>query len=123
MKLEVQINANAVREDANFVLPNGNMILMTPAIDEKYWLLRVPVSEKQAVVCFPKFFTIGCGFQHEEDWNRNLPLSCPTEKIFGHIKHNKGDRKIKDADCRTAIDMLREKAIELGMIQKQEVQQ
>lgn len=115
MKLQIEINSKAVKEDTNF----GNdktMVMITPAIDEDYWLLRVSVSEKQAVVCFPKFFTIGCGFQVEEDWNTNLPISCPTDEIFNHIKHNKGDKRIKNDDCRKAIDLLRQKAFEIGAI-------
>lgn len=115
-ELRIEVNSKAVKEDSNFVTPSGGLVMVTPAIDESFWLMRVPVSKKQAIVCFPKFFTIGCGFQVEEDWNTNLPLGCPTDQIFDHIAHNKGDKKISDADCRQAIDMLREKAVELKLI-------
>jgi hypothetical protein len=119
MELQIEINKNVVKDGNNFSAGNGNLVMVTPAIDESYWLLRVPVSDKQAVVCFPKFFTIGCGFQHEEDWNTNLPIGCPTDEIFNHIKCNKGDKRISNDDCRKAIDMLREKAIELKLIKKE----
>lgn len=84
-------------------------ILITPPIDEKYWIARVPLSEDQAIVCFPKFGCIGCGFQREdEDWNTNLPISEPAESLFEHIKCNKGSASIADEDCITAIKLLQE---------------
>jgi hypothetical protein len=59
-------------------------------------------------VCFPKFATIGIGFQHEEDWNTNLPYTTPADEIFKHISHNKGDDAIKDSDCLLAIVAIQE---------------
>lgn len=102
VKLQVQFNANKI-EDDGVVSPN---LMFTPPINEDYWLMRVPLSETQAVVCFPKFFTIGIGFQKERDWNTNLPWSEDAESIFRHIRHNKGNKSIKDADCIEAIRML-----------------
>ena len=84
--------------------------VVTPPIDEDYWLLRVKLSDKQAIVGFPKFFTIGVGFAQEEDWNTNLPYRCLPDRIFEHIKHNKGDDSIDDADCLKAIQMVCEAA-------------
>ncbi len=81
-------------------------VLITPPIDEDYWLYRVPVSDKQAIVAFRKFGVIGIGFQHEEDWNTNLPSSCPAEEIYNHIEHNR-----LDADknkCIEAIELIRD---------------
>jgi hypothetical protein len=82
------------------------MIMTTPPIDESYWLFRVKLSENQAVVAFPKFMTLGIGFQKENDWNTNLPYSCNTEEIYNHIKHNKGDKNIRKAQCLKAIQMI-----------------
>lgn len=81
-------------------------VLITPPINEHFWLMRVPLSDEQAIVCFPKFSVIGCGFQKEEDWNTNLPLDCDAHEIFAHIRHNKGDDTIKDDDCVLAIRCL-----------------
>lgn len=87
----------------------GNMV-MTPAIDEDYWLYRVELSDKQAIVGFPKFSTIGIGFQVEDDWNTNLPYTSSAEDIYEHIKHNKADKRIRKPDCITAIRMIQEAA-------------
>lgn len=81
-------------------------IVMTPPIDEDYWIYRVKVSETQAIVGFPKFFTVGIGFAQEEDWNTNLPWTCTSEEIYNHIKHNKGDDSITREDCIAAIEMI-----------------
>lgn len=82
------------------------LLMVTPAIDENYWLFRVPLTDKQAIVGFPKFNTIGVGFQKEEDWNTNLPYSCSAEEIYHHIKCNKGDKKITKARCIEALKLL-----------------
>jgi hypothetical protein len=85
----------------------GRMML-APLIDEDYWLYRVAVSENQAVVGFEKFGVIGIGFQHEEDWNTNLPASCDAETIYSHIEHNSlGAPKEL---CIEAIKMIQRKA-------------
>ena len=86
----------------------GGTVMMTPAIEESYWQYRVALSRKQAIVGFPKFTTIGIGFQVEEDWNTNLPFSCSAEEIFDHIRHNKGDHHILNAQCIAAIKMIQE---------------
>ena len=83
----------------------GN-ILMTPPIDKDFWLMRVPVSKTQAIVCFPKFGVIGIGFQQGDDWNTNLPWTSTARKIFEHIKHNKGDDAISNERCIAAIELL-----------------
>lgn len=89
----------------------GGGVMMTPPIDEDYWEYRVRLSDKQAIVGFPKFFTIGIGFAVEEDWNTNLPYTCTAEEIFSHIKHNKGDDSITDEDAIRAIQMVQSAAI------------
>lgn len=89
--------------------PNlGDMgpVQITPPINEDYWQYRVRVSETQAIVGFEKFSTIGIGFAQEEDWNTNLPFPCPVEKIYDHIKHNKGDARIRRETCLRAILMV-----------------
>lgn len=101
--MTVQINQKFVEADSNIRTKSGGLIMVTPPIDEDYWLFRVPVSDKQAVVGFPKFGTIGIGFQKEDDWNTNLPYQCSTDKIFNHIKHNKGDESIPDDSVLAAI--------------------
>jgi hypothetical protein len=91
---------------------DGMEIAFTPPIGEDYWSYRVRLSDKQAVVGFPKFSTIGIGFAVEKaDWNTNLPYHVPVEKLFQHIKANKGSRKIKDADVRRAIEMIQAAAM------------
>lgn len=83
-------------------------MLMTPAIDESYWTYRVRLSDKQAIVGFPKFSTIGIGSSSEDDWNTNLPYTSPAEEIFEHIKHNKGDDGISNMSCVDAIRMIQQ---------------
>lgn len=83
-------------------------VMITPPIDEDFWLLRVKVSKEQAIVGFPKFMQLGIGFAVEADWNTNLPSRVTAERIFEHIKHNKGDTAIPDARCIEAIRMVQE---------------
>lgn len=86
-------------------------IMMTPPIDEGYWTYRVKVSDRQAIVGFPKFGTIGVGFAVEDDdWNTNLPYTCGAEEIFEHIRHNKGDDAISDEACIAAVRMVQDAA-------------
>lgn len=87
----------------------GGQILLTPGLGEDYWAYRVVLSERQAIVGFPKFSTIGIGFAVEsEDWNTNLPHSCDAEEIYDHIAENKDDDSITREDCITAIKMIQE---------------
>ena len=89
----VEVNARTVTDPTAGGVPTAAGVLMiTPPITEDYWLARVPLGGGQAIVCFPKFMTIGIGFQRETDWNTNLPYSCPDEEIYEHIKHNQGRR-------------------------------
>jgi hypothetical protein len=84
--------------------------VLTPLVDDDYWSYRVRLSDKQALLGFPKFGTVGIGFASEEDWNTNLPYQCGTEEIFRHIAHNKGDDAISDDDVREAIRMIQRAA-------------
>ena len=101
----------------------GGRILVTPPIGENYWLLRVALSDNQAIVAFPKFLTIGIGFQHELDWNTNLPYTCTAEEIYNHIKHNKGDDSISQDDCIAAICRLQKEARRYQMVTQQQGRQ
>ncbi len=95
--------------DSGVIVPGA--ISFTPAINEDYWSYRVVVGEHQAVVGFPKFFTIGIGFAVEgDDWNVNLPYTSDTDKIWKHIARNKGDESIPDERCVRAIQMIQEAA-------------
>lgn len=102
----IEVNAAFIKKDITLVAPNGGRLLLTPPINKEYWLARVPVSDTQSVVAFPKFGTIGIGFQVEEDWNTNLPYTLSAEKIYEHIRDNKGDDAITDDACLIAISLL-----------------
>ena len=115
--LKVEVNSNEIGDTNSFKV-GGAVIMVTPNIDEDYWLMRVPLSEDQAVVCFPKFGTIGIGFQHEEDWNTNLPYTCDAEEIFNHIAHNKGNDAIDNETAIKAIRMLQDEINSLRVQQK-----
>lgn len=89
----------------------GGIAMVTPAPlmsgqNDAYWLFRVRLHKNQAIVGFPKFGTIGIGFENEEDSNTNLPYNDTTYALFKHIKHNKHYRSIKDADVIKAIFMV-----------------
>lgn len=104
-KLVVELNPEFAQA-SDVVNIGANQVAVTPPIGEDYWLARVKLLRGQAIVCFPKFFTVGCGFAQETDWNTNLPLRTEAKKIFAHIKHNKKFSAIKDADCIEAIELL-----------------
>lgn len=89
---------------------NFGPISLMPSPDEDYWAYRVQLRGEQAVLGFPKYSTIGIGFAQEEDWNTNLPYTCPTDMIYEHILHNKGDAEIPDADVRRAIELIKDAA-------------
>ena len=91
----------------HFKLPRGVKVMVTPNINKDYWMMRVPVSKKQAIVCFEKFMTVGIGFQIEDDdWNTNLPWPTDAEEIYDHIKSNKGQKHITRKACIEAIQLL-----------------
>lgn len=91
--------------------PAPPVMLVTPPIGEDYWLFRVKVSDKQAIIGFPKFFTIGIGFAVEDaDWNTNLPYTCDAKRILDHIQANKGSASIPDALCLAAIELVQQAA-------------
>lgn len=94
-----------------FSSPEGGAVAMlTPNINEDYFVFRVKLSDTQAVLGFEKFGTVGIGFAQEEDWNTNLPYTCKTQQILDHIRHNKGDESISDDDVFAAIEMVQRAA-------------
>jgi hypothetical protein len=99
----VEINSKFRKADDEFVTANGTVVSITPPLDENYWLMRVVLKHDQAIVCFPKFGTIGCGFTQEEDWNTNFPIDKPAEEIYEHIEHNKKYGDITREECIAAI--------------------
>lgn len=103
--MQLQINPAFTGTQPTFT-DGKTTVLLTPPIDKDYWLLRVSLTEKQAIVAFPKFGTIGVGFQVEEDWNTNLPYSCEAAEIFNHIEHNRGDNTISREACIEAIEVI-----------------
>lgn len=103
MKLKVEINQKFVRANDTIQIGSGS-VMFSPPLDGEYWRVRVKVSRNQAVIGFPKFGTIGVGFQHEEDYNTNLPYSCCPLKLFDHIKRNR--RKADRKTCIEAISLI-----------------
>lgn len=82
------------QENKTPILGADGIAMLTPPISEDYWAYRVRVADGQAIVGFPKFFTIGIGFAVEEDWNTNLPYTCTAEEIWEHIADNAGNEAI-----------------------------
>lgn len=113
MNLQLEINEKTpdikrLAAECNLVTPSGSPLMVTPPINEDFWIFRVKVSEHQAIVGFPKFMTIGIGFAVEDDdWNTNLPYTSDAEELYEHIKGNKGSEPTKE-DCIAAIKMIQD---------------
>ncbi len=107
--MNLEVNESFVKANTTI----SDVVMITPPLDENYWLLRVQLSENQALVCFPKFDTYGIGFQYEEDWNTNLPYVQDANEIYDHIEHNKGDTLITRAQCIEAIYILKRAIVQL----------
>lgn len=105
MKLQLEVRE---QEDLTQVFAGGRSVaIVAPLVNEDYWMFRVRLSQKQAVVGFPKIGTIGIGFAVEdEDWNRNLPYQSTTDEIAAWIACNKGDDSISDEDVILAVSMV-----------------
>ncbi len=112
--LQLEINGKFVRGNDTLVGTEGSALMITPSLDEDYWLFRVKLYEDQAMLGFPKFNTIGIGFAQEEDWNTNLPYTCPPEQIYSHIEHNKQYEQITSEQCLEAIRLIQEVAKQLA---------
>lgn len=115
MILEINSAFAPTQEHLGLISEN---IMVTPAIGDKdYWLYRVKVSNDQAIIGFPKFRTIGIGFEKEDtEEDTNLPYTCNTRTIFNHIKKNKGDDSIPDSSCIQAIQMIQEASTKYRVI-------
>lgn len=120
--MQIEINQKAIPVEKVFGVGSGTLMI-TPPVGENYWLMRVVFSTGQAVVAFPKFGVIGCGFQIEkEDWNTNLPLSCPTNTILKHIWKNNGGNGLLPCEVAHAIDLLRNKCLQMGLVTQDEIE-
>ena len=109
-KLELEFRNEFKKKQDSF--KNGRVIIMmTPPLDDDYWVFRIVLHEEQALVAFPKFGTMGIGFTEEEDWNTNLPYSCEAEEIYKHIRINKKYKQITKAMCIEAIEVLRKASV------------
>lgn len=109
MKLE--INSKCADKTVKFM--NGQ-VMMTPPIDENYWLFRVELHKDQAVIGFPKFLQIGIGMAQEEDRNTNLPSHCTATEITNHIKKNRKYKEVTDAMISVAVQMIIDEAKQHG---------
>jgi hypothetical protein len=101
----MQMMTPIVEVNADFKAANTGTetFSITPPIEAEYFIARVVLYRDQAINIFPKFFTVGCGFAIEEDWNTNLPLATPAEEIYDHIAHNKHYDEITREQCIEAI--------------------
>jgi hypothetical protein len=115
MELTFEVNAEFKEADTTVHTPTGGVVLITPPLTEKYYVARVPLYKDQAIVIFPKFGMLGCGFAQETDWNTNLPVYEHAEKIYAHIRHNKKYAQISEENCVYAIKLLQAWVKEQGM--------
>jgi len=97
--------------DATHTPGSGALVMCSEVFD--HWVARVRLTDTQALLAFPKFLTIGIGFEKETDWNTNLPAGLDAERIYEHIKHNAGDKAITREVCLEAIQMLQAHAARL----------
>jgi len=109
-KLELEFR-NEFKKKQDSFKTGGVTIMMTPPLDEDYWVFRIKLHLEQALVAFPKFGTLGIGFAEEDDWNTNLPYTCETEYIYKHIRKNKKYKQITKAKCIEAIEILRKASL------------
>lgn len=113
MELILEHNPKIV-DKTKFFGDDKAICMMTPSAigEDDYWAFRVKVSKDQAIISFPKFSTLGVGFLREkESWNTNLPCQSGFERIWEHIKKNKGDPAILDMDCLLALKMVCEASV------------
>src|ERR1700691_6567629 len=116
--MKIEVNSSFAESETKIKTGNGSVLLITPPLDAEYFVARVPLCKEQSIVVFPKFLTYGCGFAQEEDWNTNLPIACPPEKIWNHIKHNRKHASITKERGVKAIEMLQKWCVEQGLIKE-----
>ncbi len=122
MELVLEHNPRIV-DKTKFFGGTGAICMMTPSAigEDDYWAFRVRLSETQAIISFPKFCTLGVGFQRETNWNTNLPCQSGVESLWRHIKQNKGDDAISDEDCLRALKMVVDASVEFMRTQKEKL--
>ena len=104
----VEYNTNFKR-DNDVIETDKTIIMITPSLDDNYWIFRVKLHKNQSVVAFPKFTTIGIGFAIEDDdWNTNLPYTCEAQVILDHIWSNHKYKEITKEQTLEAIKLLQE---------------
>ena len=107
MELKLEYRNTFKETNTNFKISNTK-IMVTPPINEDYWVFRVRLYKDQSVIAFPKFGLMGIGFAIEEDdWNVNLPSNAKAEEICEHIWDNHKYDEITKEQCTEAIEILR----------------
>jgi hypothetical protein len=104
-KLKLEFRNEFNKEQGIFQV-GGGVVMMTPMLDEDYWVFRIQLHKDQSLLAFPKFWTMGIGFAKEEDWNTNLPYTCTTYEIYKHILKNKKYKEITAKGLMQAIETL-----------------
>lgn len=115
---EIEINKECKKSNDEFVNKNGRVVAMiTPAIDEDYYVMRIHMVKDQYINAFPKFGQIGIGFAIEnDDWNANLPAPMNAMSIAKHIQHNKKYKKITLQNIMEGIDKLQHTLEDYGFL-------
>jgi hypothetical protein len=99
----LEVNENCIDKTTHCVAGKGQNqvgIMISPSVDENYWMFRVKLCNDQAVLGFPKLGMIGVGMALEENSNTNLPLHTEdtplanANRIYSHIKCNKKYKSI-----------------------------
>lgn len=66
-KRTLEVNGHVVQANDTLAADHGARIMITPPLNEDYWLFRVKLTENQSLGGFPKLGTIGIGFAQEKD--------------------------------------------------------
>lgn len=120
-RIVVEVNANFAKAEDEFVAKGGVPVMVTPPLDEDYFIARVRLCRDQAVQVFPKFGIVGCGFAQEEDWNTNLPIACSAGRIAGHIWRNRKYKRITREQVVAAILALQEWCVAAGLEKRERI--
>ena len=106
--MNVEINKKYMIDvEKKYMETINDCFVITPAIDDNYWISRVHLYKDQYVVLFPKFFTYGIGFAIEDnEWNVNLPYKHSAEEICNHIWDNHKYDEITKEQVIEAIKLL-----------------
>lgn len=110
MEIEINKNHKLIQEKGieSNIVKGKTLLMITPPIDENYWVARVHLYKNQYIIAFPKFFTYGIGFSQESNWNTNLPFQCSTDEICNHIWENHKYKAITKEQTIEAIKLLQE---------------